>query len=443
MMTQKTTTKNKQQSTLTKTKPELVDGWKLKWYKSGQKSKKFYCHICQKETQHNLLLGLVNDDNDRQPQNVYSCLVCKIVIIDGKKRNYPARDNDINASLYNMPGLGVMNLSGSLAKKYNAKTFLDVGADFGFATDIAKHGYGLDAEGIEPTKARLRAKKHFRAKITEGYMTKKTDLGRKFDYIHSSEVLEHVPDPLEFLQALYGNLTKNGLLFMTTPWAGVVNRKNDAGTLISNLSPEDHIYLWNETSATKLLKQVGFKKIYIEVRDGHHVYILASKSIPRKKLDLTIPDNSKETLEYMLNRSKTAKSRIARLSMLTAAFFTANDQRNYELCLELLPRLQKSTKRYLGIDLSKPTKVKSSQINKLGWFSPRIAALCYVMSTLYILHTSEFVKATEYCDLAIKIIDSTDTSAGYSDYVTTLRQAVLDTMTNAQQHIPEVEVVKA
>ncbi len=420
-----------------KTKPDLIDGWKLKWYKSGQKPKKFLCHICQKDTQHNLLLRLVNEDSDRQPQNVYSCLVCKIIVIDGKKRNYPARDIEINASLYNMPGLGVMDLSGSLAKKYNAKTFLDVGADFGFATDIAKHGYGLDAEGIEPTNARLRAKKHFRAKITEGYMTEETDLGKKFDYIHSSEVLEHVPDPLEFLQALYNNLTKNGLLFMTTPWAGVVNQKNEAGTLISNLSPEDHIYLWNETATTKLLKQVGFKKIYIEVRDGHHVYILASKSVPRKKLNLVITDNSKNTLEYMLKRSKTAKSRIARLSMLTAAFFMANDQRNYELCLKLLPRLQKSTKRFFGIDLSKPAKVKPSQIYKLGLFSPRIAALCYVISTLHILHTSNFVKATEYCDLAIKIIDSTDTSAGYIDYLTTLRKVVLDTFANAKQHIPE------
>lgn len=425
-----------------KIKTPIVDGWKQKWYKTGEKSKKFYCHICQKETQHNLKLGLVNKDTKRNSQNVYVCTACKIIVIVGKKRNYPATDKEINASLYNMPGLGVMNLSGSLAKKYGAKTFLDVGADFGFATDIAAHGYGLDAEGIEPTNARLRAKKHFSARITEGYMTTETDLGRKFDYIHSSEVLEHVPDPVIFLEALYNNLNTKGLLFMTTPWAGVVDRKNDAGTLISNLSPEDHIYLWNEAAVTKLLKQAGFKKVYIEVRDGHHVYILASKSTPSKKLDLTISDTSKETLEYMLKRSKTAKSRVARLSMLTAAYFMANDQRNYELCTKLLPRLLRMTRSYLGINLNKPSKVKLSQIKKLGWHAPRIAALCYVISTLKILHTSEFVKATEYCELAIKIIDNTDTSAGYSDYVITLRKAVLDTLANAKQHIPEAKATK-
>lgn len=417
-----------------KTKEPLIDGWKQEWYKSGKRSKKFYCHICRKDTEHNQELRLVNKDKTRQPQDVYSCLVCKTVIIDGKKRSYPAQDKEINASLYNMPGLGVMNLSGSLAKKYGAKTFLDVGADFGFATDIASHAYGLDAEGIEPTDARLRAKRHFRAKITNGYMTKETDLGRKFDYIHSSEVLEHVPDPLVFLEALCNNLNKNGILFMTTPWAGVVDPKNDAGMLISNLSPEDHIYLWNKAAVTKLLKKAGFKKVYVEIRDGHHVYVLASKSIPKKKLDLTIPDTSAKTLDYVLKRSKSAKSRVAQLSMLTAAFFMANDQRNYELCTELLPRLLKLTKRFFGIDLRKPIKVKSSQIEKLGWYSPRLAALCYVISTLYILHIGDYDKAIDYSELAIKIIDNSDTSAGYNEYVGTLRGALVDTLETAKQH---------
>lgn len=426
-----------------KTKPDQIDGWKQKWYKSTQKPEKFHCHVCQKETNHNLTLGLVNKDTARHSQNVFTCLVCEVLVIVGEKRNYPADDKDINASLYNMPGLGVMNLSGSLAEKYNVMTFLDVGADFGFATDIAKHGYGLDAEGLEPTNARKRAKKHFRAKITEGYMNKETDLGRKFDYIHSSEVLEHVPDPLEFLKALYGNLTKDGLLFMTTPWAGVVNPKNDAGTLISNLSPEDHIYLWNETAVKKLLKQVGFKKVYVEVRDGHHVYVLASKSIPKKKLDLEIPDNSDKTLAYMLKRSKTAKSRIARLSMTTAAFFMANDLRNYELCVSLLPRLLKLSKRSLGIDLANPNQVKPTQINKLGGYAPRTAALCYVMSTVHILHTGDYDKAIEYCELAIKIINNKKASAGYSDYVNTLKSAVIDTLEVAKQHKASAEATKS
>jgi 2-polyprenyl-3-methyl-5-hydroxy-6-metoxy-1,4-benzoquinol methylase len=427
-----------------KAKPNLSDGWKQKWYKATQKPEKFHCHICQKETNHKLVLGLVNEDTTRHSQKVYSCLICKIVVIVGEKRNYPADDKDINASLYNMPGLGVMNLSAALAEKYGAKSFLDVGADFGFATDIAKHGYGLDAEGLEPTNARLRAKKHFRAKVTEGYMTPDTDLGKKFDYIHSSEVLEHVPDPLEFLQALHGNLTKNGLLFMTTPWAGVLSPKNSSGLLISNLSPEDHIYLWNETAVTKLLKQVGFKKIYVEVQDGHHVYILASKSLPKKKLDLTIPDTSDKKLAYMLKRSKTAKSRIARLSMLAAAFFMANEQRNYELCVKLLPRLLKLSKRMFGINLSNPTRVKSSDFTKLGGYAPRIAALCYVISTVHILHTADYDKAVAYCELALKIIDNKKASAGYSDYVSTLRGAVIDTLEVAKQHKKaSVEATKA
>jgi SAM-dependent methyltransferase len=338
-----------------------------------------------------------------------------------------------------MPGLEVMNLSGSLAQKYNARSFLDVGAGFGFATDIAKHMYGLDAEGIEPTSGYKSAKKHFGAKVTEGYMTKEIDFGRKFDYIHSSEVLEHVPDPLEFLQAIYSHLTKNGILFMTTPWAGVVDPKNDAGTLIRNLSPDDHIYLWNEAAVTKLLKQVGFKKVYVELRDRHHLYILASKSVPKKKLDLTVPDSSDKSLAYMLKRSRTARSRMARLAMLTAAFFMANEQRNYKLCVKLLPRLLRSTKRSLGIDLKNPDRATRSQIDNLGDYAPRIAALCYVISTVHILHTANYDKAIAYCELADRIIKSTKAGTGYGTYVSTLHGAVLDTLKVAKEHKKRAE----
>lgn len=422
-----------------KVAPGAIDGWKQKWYKPTQKTEKFHCHVCQKETSHTLLLGLANEDTDRVPQNVYRCTICGIIVIVGKKRNYPTGTNNVNRSLYNMPGLEVMNLSGSLADKYNAKTFLDVGAGFGFATDIAKHAYGLAAEGIEPTEAHEAAKRHFRASVAQGYMDKKTTMSRKFDYIHSSEVLEHVPDPLEFLQAIYSHLSRNGILFLTTPWAGVVDPDNDSGVLIRNLSADDHIYLWNEAAVTKLLKQVGFKKVYIELRDGHHLYILASKSARRVKFDLSVPDNSDKLLTYMLKRSKTAKSRIARLSMLTAAFFMANEKRNYKLCVKLLPKLVRSTKRSLGINLKDPSRATAKQIEELGDYAPRIAALCYVISTVHILYTADYDKAIEYCELASRVIKSTKAGTGYGSYVSTLHGAVLDTLKVAKEHKKRAE----
>jgi len=411
----------------------MTKEWNQTWFKPGQKPKKFYCHVCQKDTKHNLLLKLVNIDPVLVPQEVYSCPTCKVVVIRGDKRAYPASDHGINASLYNMPGLDVMSLSAGLAKKYGAKTFLDVGANYGFAMDIAKYGYDLDSEGIEPTDARLRAKKHFDTRINDGYMNIETNLGKKFDFIHSSEVLEHVPDPLEFLQALYNNLTSRGFIFLTTPWAGVASPKNDPGTVISNLSPSDHIYIWSEFAVTKLLKQVGFQNIYVEVRDGHHVYVIASKSKSRTKLNLKIPDDDKKLLNYMIKRSKTAKSKIARLSMLTGAFFIANEERDYDLCSKLLPRLLRLSKSCLGIDLGRPTRATVGQINKLDRYAPRVAALCYIISTLHILHTGKYSKAVEYCELGIMIISGTQTRAGYSDYISTLHDALLDTLITAKK----------
>jgi len=58
--------------------------------------------------------------------------------------------------------------------------------------------------------------------------------GEQFDLIYCSEVIEHLPSLHDFVNALYGALDKNGVLYLTTPDIGHYSLPGDT----------EQIYAW-------------------------------------------------------------------------------------------------------------------------------------------------------------------------------------------------------
>ena len=99
------------------------------------------------------------------------------------------------------------------------KTVLDVGCGEGYGTamlaEVAKEAVGLDrAEAVAAASARYR---------TPNLAYRSTDLGRlttieeRFDLVVSFQVIEHVPDPVVFLEGLRHCVAPGGRLLVTTP----------------------------------------------------------------------------------------------------------------------------------------------------------------------------------------------------------------------------------
>lgn len=121
------------------------------------------------------------------------------------------------------------------------RRFLDVGCNYGFALDLGRFFHGWDVLGVEPSLAGIRGGRELGIDIRNEYLTPESDVGADFDLVLASEVVEHVPEPVEFLKALRDRLSESGVLLLTTPAAEIVTETAPEAEVLAALSPGYHV----------------------------------------------------------------------------------------------------------------------------------------------------------------------------------------------------------
>lgn len=129
--------------------------------------------------------------------------------------------------------------------------------------------YGWDVLGVEPSQYGDAGAKTLGFPLHRELLTDPGQLhGRKFDVIHSSEVLEHIENPFGFLQLVRQLLQDDGTFVMTTPSSKAVNELDlPWARRMAALSPGFHTCLVSKKALEDLLKSAGFSD-YV-VRDEH------------------------------------------------------------------------------------------------------------------------------------------------------------------------------
>ena len=157
--------------------------------------------------------------------------------------------------------------------------FLDVGAGFGALEKLMRENWpAADIHAIEPDQqARQRltaAGFHSAASLAEIDVT-------SFDLIVISHVLEHVPQPIQFLKALRPRLSANGTVFIEVPNEDF-RFKTTTGS---------HIIFFNPATLTETVRQAGFEIISIGTcgPDWQEQKKLNEKEAFRLKLKQMIP----------------------------------------------------------------------------------------------------------------------------------------------------------
>jgi len=148
---------------------------------------------------------------------------------------------------------------------YNS-TVLDFGCTFGPLL-FKLSGYGYKAFGFEINMDRALEG----AKFDNVIITKENDLQEfndEFDLVHSSHVIEHIPDVKKTLMMFYGLLKTDGILFIRVPNCKLYNNTNISNTWYVHLPPWHAIAFTPEFFAENLPKY-GFSKpsIYISHDD--------------------------------------------------------------------------------------------------------------------------------------------------------------------------------
>ncbi|HET8611542.1 MAG TPA: class I SAM-dependent methyltransferase [Sphingomonas sp.] len=149
-----------------------------------------------------------------------------------------------------------------IAAEHKARTVLDAGCGNGaLAADLARAGHEVvgidgDAGGIEIARKRYPGAR-FEVGTFEG------DPPGQFDFVCSTEVVEHLYSPHLLAEYCYKALRPGGTLAMSTPYHGYL--KNLALSVFDKWDKHHtvdwhggHIKFWSRNTLSKLLENAGF-----------------------------------------------------------------------------------------------------------------------------------------------------------------------------------------
>lgn len=146
------------------------------------------------------------------------------------------------------------------------RRLLDVGAAAGYFVEQARQA-GWDAEGIEPSKwAAAYARDQVGVPVREGILDATAFPASSFDVVTFWEVIEHLPDPREFLLNV-ARVAKPGatILFSTPDSSSTVAKVLGRNWLGWRKIPE-HLFFFDKRALVRLLHETG-----LEVTDARYV----------------------------------------------------------------------------------------------------------------------------------------------------------------------------
>jgi SAM-dependent methyltransferase len=159
----------------------------------------------------------------------------------------------------------------------NRRTIIDVGSGPGL---FLKRGEqrGWNVLGVEPSEQAVSHARSLGLNVIEGLFNKASaqTLG-KFDAVHMSLVLEHIPDPLEMLLLAKTILNDGGIICLEVP-----NDYNPFQRALTKLcafpswwvDPPHHLNYFNFESLQNLVERAGFKTLLKEATFPIDLFLL-------------------------------------------------------------------------------------------------------------------------------------------------------------------------
>jgi SAM-dependent methyltransferase len=154
------------------------------------------------------------------------------------------------------------------------KNYMEIGGGFGFSLDYAKRILGWNVRGYDPSAIAECGRDLLGLPISNTYFDETSAEIGSIDLILSSEVIEHIADPIAHIRLAGLALKPDGLLLLTTPNASSV-QPGMAPELMPILSPGQHLVLFTPAALRRLLTENGFPFVRI-VEKGDQIRVAAS-----------------------------------------------------------------------------------------------------------------------------------------------------------------------
>jgi 2-polyprenyl-3-methyl-5-hydroxy-6-metoxy-1,4-benzoquinol methylase len=215
------------------------------------------CPVCSHESSQQLLARADMVWRDEHV-DIARCSSCGAVVLGAILP--PSEYSDTDWDFYVEVIAGVEAIADTLAQSglRRGGRMLDVGCGYGFALDLARFVFDYEGIGLDPSVAAERGRRELGLDIRPGTLDDAFEPDERFDVIFSSEVIEHVADPREFLAAIRRRLHPKGIVVLTTPDAAYVRPDSEWNVLFAVLSVGLHEFLVDAAGFEKLLVDAGF-----------------------------------------------------------------------------------------------------------------------------------------------------------------------------------------
>ncbi|MEM2126163.1 MAG: class I SAM-dependent methyltransferase [Candidatus Methanosuratincola sp.] len=292
--------------------------------------------------------------------------------------------------------------------------FLDVGCGLGFAVSMARF-LGWDAIGVEPGPIGQVGRELLGIEVASAYLEDTGFPDASFDIILSSEVIEHVPQPENFLRLLRKYIKPDGILCLTTPNAAAYSRESD-GVKLEIISPGAHVSILSPGAMRQLLRQVGFRDYTVRFSEGttgkSRMVVFASpqKSGARmlkyvKTVDPECTEFQRRYLNYVVDSRRDGCRDCLYDGMLYRLVENYTNSGKLEHAGELCQRLDQSVREKYGEFDSEfisnlLAKVRSGRIQSYTKYIAGIPSFLsrylYYKGMICLNHTKDFSAAEDY-----------------------------------------------
>lgn len=187
----------------------------------------------------------------------------------------------------------------AIARRGEIRRYLEIGCGFGFGVDAAQRIFGWDAGGIDPSPFAVRGAKDLGIRIDSMHLGPGTEkqVGT-FDAIVAMEVIEHISDPVPFLETLKAHLSPGGAIYMSTPNAQVLEDKNHP-VLVPALSPGYHVTIFSREGLEIAIRKAGFDNVNVIATDTS---LIASATIGGAPVDVGQDVDRERYYDYLRER---------------------------------------------------------------------------------------------------------------------------------------------
>jgi SAM-dependent methyltransferase len=162
-------------------------------------------------------------------------------------------------------GAGVWPISAPLTRidQPAGARILEIGGAYGFGLDFGTRARGWQGVGYDPSPLAAFGARELGLTIHQRYFTEADLADGPWDVVIATEVIEHLPQPPEFLALLRRAVSPSGVLVLTTPDAEWITPELAAGALMPLLSPGAHVVLQTAASLRLALLAAGFTEVVV------------------------------------------------------------------------------------------------------------------------------------------------------------------------------------